>query len=133
MTPVSRWNVEYADKMCVVSRGYGDPAAPIIVGFKPTPFGESMQAVVLGKREKLGKEGRFELTVEVPGRNLPLDDKLFGTRVYFPKSENAVLTYYISRTTFDAMVDAQVLTVRPKMGPAISVALGMGKPLIAAL
>ncbi|KQM85995.1 hypothetical protein ASE67_08960 [Sphingomonas sp. Leaf23] len=133
MTPVNRWNVEYAEKMCVVSRGYGDPAAPVTIGFKPTPFGETMQAVILGKRDRLGKEGRFELTLEAPGRDLPLDGKPMGTRVYFPKSDDAVLTYYISRATFDAMVDAPVFTVRPKTGPAVSVALGMGKPLVAAL
>lgn len=133
MAPVSRWNVEYGEKICVVSRGYGGSADPIIVGFRPTPFGDSMQGVVLGKRSQLGKQGQFDIVLEVPGRELPLEGKSFGTRVYLPGSDVAVMTYNIPRATFDALVDASVFTVRPKIGPTISVALGMGKPLIAAL
>ncbi|WP_242116102.1 energy transducer TonB [Sphingomonas lacusdianchii] len=131
LAPASRWTVEYAEKMCVVARGYGDPAHPIFVAFKPTPFGEFMQAVVLGNRAQLGKEGWFDLTLEAPGR--AFDKKQSGTRLYFPEGDRAVLTFYISRAEFEGLVDAPTFTVRPKNGPVISVALAMTKALLPAL
>lgn len=131
LAPVGRWTVDYAEKMCVVSRSYGDPAYPIIVAFKPTPFGEFMQSVILGSRVQLGKEGWLDLTLEAPGRTF--DKKQPGTRVYFPKGDKAVLTFYISRSEFEGLVDAPTFTVRPKSGPVISVGLAMTEALLPAL
>ncbi len=131
LAPASRWTVEYAEKMCVVSRGYGDPAHPVIVAFKPTPFSDQLQSVILGSRAQLGKEGSLDLALEAPGRTF--DKKQPGTRVYFPDGDRAVLTYYISRAAFEGLVDAPTFTVRPKSGPVISVALALNKPLLAAL
>lgn len=131
LAPVSRWTIEYAEKMCVVSRSYGDPARPIIVAFKPTPFSDQMQAVILGTRTQLGKEGWLDLTLEAQGGKF--EKKQTGTRVYFPGGDRAVLTFYVSRPAFEALVDAPSFTVRPKTGPVISVALAMNKPLLPAL
>lgn len=131
LAPVGRWTVDYAEKMCVVSRSYGDPAHPIIVAFKPTPFGEFMQSVILGSRAQLGKEGWLDLTLEAPGRTF--DKKQPGTRVYFPEGDRAVLTFYISRVEFEGLVDAPTFTVRPKSGPVISVGLAMTKTLLPVL
>lgn len=131
LPPASRWTVEYAEKMCVVARGYGDPAHPVVIAFKPTPFGEFMQSVILGSRAQLGKEGWFDLTLEAPGRTF--DKKQTGTRVYFPEGDKAVLTFYISRAEFEGLVDAPTFTVRPKNGPVVSVTLAMSKALLPAL
>ncbi|WP_156359940.1 energy transducer TonB [Sphingomonas sp. Leaf10] len=131
LAPTSRWTIEYAEKMCVVSRGYGDPARPIIVAFKPTPFGDFMQSVVFGSRAQLGKEGAFNLRLEAPGRTF--DKKQTGTLVYFPEGDRAVLTFYISRADFEGLIDAPTFSVRPRNGPVISVALSMNKALLPAL
>lgn len=131
LAPAGRWTVEYAEKRCIVARGYGDPTHPIIIAFKPTPFGEFIQSVILGNRAQLGKEGLLDLTLEAPGRTF--DKKQTGTRVYFPEGDKAALTFYISRAEFEGLVDVPSFTVRPGNGPTVSVALAMNEALLPAL
>lgn len=131
LKPIRSWNMEYADSMCVAARAYGDPTAPIILAFKPTPFGDVLQGVVLGTKKQLGREARVKIDLLVPGRQL--DEQQNGTRVHFSTEDRAAITFYLSREQFESLVGVPTFTVRASGGPAISVALSMGKPVLAAL
>jgi len=131
LKPVRPWNIEYADSMCVAARAYGDVAAPITIAFKPTPFSDMLQAVVLGTRSQLGRQARVDVSVEAPGREF--GEKFEGTRVHLPKDDRAVISFYISRDQLESLVGAPKFTVRASGGPPISVNLAMGKPVLAGL
>lgn len=47
LAPTGKWNVEYADNMCVLSRSYGTADKPLILGFKPAPMSDRMQLVLI--------------------------------------------------------------------------------------
>jgi len=47
LQPSSRWNIEYADKMCILQRRFGSGANGAMLAFKPAPFSELMQLVIL--------------------------------------------------------------------------------------
>lgn len=47
LTPQGKWNVEYAEDMCVLSRTYGSVDKPIVLGFKPAPMSEDLRVVVI--------------------------------------------------------------------------------------
>lgn len=47
LVPAGKWNIEYADNMCVLSRSYGTKEQPLILGFKPAPMSDNLQIVVL--------------------------------------------------------------------------------------
>ncbi|WP_294322025.1 energy transducer TonB [uncultured Sphingomonas sp.] len=131
LKPVRSWNMEYADSMCVAARAYGDPAAPITIAFKPTPFGDVLQGVVLGTKKQLGRQARVKIDLLVSGREL--GEQQSGTRVHFPNEDRAAITFYFSREAFESLVGASTFTVRAAGSPTISVALSMGKPVLAAL
>ncbi len=131
LAPTSPWNVEYAAKECVVARPYGDPAHPIVVGFRPTPFGDNLRVLIVGNPAQLG-EGRWvDLTLEAPGSTF--DKMEFETRIHAPDGDRTVLGFYLGRAQFERLVGAAALTVRPANGPVVSVALGMNKSLLTAL
>lgn len=131
LTPVRPWNIEYADSMCVAARAYGEVSAPVTIGFKPTPFGDTLQTVVLGTRKQLGRQARVDVVLEAPGREF--GEKLEGTRVHFPTGDKAVLTFYLSRDQLETLVGAPTFTIRASGAPPISVALAMGNPVLAGL
>lgn len=117
--------------MCVAARAYGDAAAPVTIGFKPTPFGDTLQTVVLGTRKQLGRQARVDVVLEASGREF--GEKLEGARVHFPGGDKAVLTFYLSRDRLEALVGVPALTIRASGNAPISVALSMGKQVLAAL
>lgn len=128
---VRSWNMEYGDSMCVAARAYGDPVAPITIAFKPTPFGDMLQGVVLGPKKQLGRQARVKIDLMVSGREL--GEQQNGMRVHFPDEDRAAITFYFSREEFESLVGAPTFTVRASGSPTISVALSMGKPVLAAL
>lgn len=131
LKPVRSWNIEYADSMCVAARAYGDPAAPIVIAFKPTPFGDMLQGVVLGTKKQLGRQARVQIELAVSGHEL--GEKQDGTRVHFPNEDRAVLTFYLARDQLESLVGASTFSIRASGSAPISVALAMGKPVLAAL
>jgi TonB family protein len=47
LAPTSKWNVDYADNMCTLSRSYGTGQRPLLLGFKPSPMSDSLQLVLI--------------------------------------------------------------------------------------
>ncbi len=131
LQPVSPWNIEYADSMCVAGRSYGDAAAPITIGFRPTPFSDIVQVVVIGKRQQLGRQGRVDVTLTASGG--AVGKELNGTRAYFSTGDKAILTFYVDRLALDALVGVPAVMLGASDVPSIAVALSLGKPVLAAL
>lgn len=131
LAPVSAWNVEYGDDLCVVSRSYGDAASPITIGFKPTPFGDLIQSVVMGPRARLGPQGPTKLMVSTPSGTIEDADE--GMRIYLPDGTRTMMTYYLSRTALEALVDSRTLTIRASRSDPVTVALSMRRSVLIAL
>lgn len=131
LAPVSSWNVEYGNDLCVVSRNYGDAATPITIGFKPTPFGDTLQSVVLGPRSRLGPQGEIDITLSTPSGTI--DEPGKGTRVNLPDGKRAAITYYISRSSLERLVDSPVVTIRAGRSAPIVVALSLRQSVLTAL
>jgi TonB family protein len=128
LEPVSPWRVKYTFAGCLASRGYGDEAHPVVIGFEPeTPITNVFRMMVIGDRAKLGKDGVVNVTLDVSGKAVA--EKLPGKIVRLSDGR-AALTFSIPRTTFQAFVDEPRLVVRASRRPAISVALLMGKALL---
>lgn len=128
---VGAWNLEYADSMCVAARNYGDAAVPITIGFKPTPFSDMLMVAVVGTRRQLGRQGVVDIKLAAAGRDFAESKK--ATRVHFPTGDRAVLTFYIAREELESLVGATTFTIDAAGGPPLTVALSMGKPVLAAL
>lgn len=45
--PVGKWVLDYGEAGCTLSRTFGDPAKPMILGFVPVPFGEKVRVVLI--------------------------------------------------------------------------------------
>jgi len=131
LKPVGTWNLEYADSMCVAGHNYGEATAPITIGFKPTPFSDTLMVAVVGTRRQLGRQGVVDLTLAAAGRDFVEPKK--ATRVHFPTGDRAILTFYIAREQLESLVGASTFTIAAAGGPPITVALSMGKPVLAAL
>jgi TonB family protein len=55
--PTGKWVVEYADRLCVLSRSYGSEAEPLMLAFNQGPMEERLELVVITKRDQLTQSG----------------------------------------------------------------------------
>lgn len=131
LTPAGAWNIDYADSMCVAAHDYGEAAAPITIGFKPTPFGAMLTVAVVGTRRQLGQQGVVDVKLAAPGRDFTEMAK--ATRVHLPTGDRAILTFYVTREKLESLVGATTFTIAATGGPPITVALSMGKPVLVAM
>jgi len=61
LTPTSKWNVEYADNMCILSRSYRAQSGMFVLAFKPAPMADSIQLIVLHEHGSGRSAGRAEV------------------------------------------------------------------------
>lgn len=47
LRPISAWNVDYADRMCILQRFYGSKENPFTLGFKPGIFSDVIRVVIV--------------------------------------------------------------------------------------
>jgi TonB family protein len=47
LKPTSKWMVDYAENLCVLSRSFGSKEQPVILGFKPSPMAESIRLLLI--------------------------------------------------------------------------------------
>ena len=62
------WVLEPSTARCVSSRQYGSPEAPVTLGFKASPLGDAVQAVIVrpGQRSRVGQaEARITIDGEI--------------------------------------------------------------------
>lgn len=49
LRPISAWNVDYADRLCILQRFYGSKEEPVTLGFKPGIFSDVIRVVIVRK------------------------------------------------------------------------------------
>lgn len=70
LTPSGPWNVEYADRMCLLTRDFGEGVAKVTLGLRPAPGGDEIR-VVLMNRDASVKVVRGEAKLSIDG-NAPV-------------------------------------------------------------
>jgi TonB family protein len=70
LTPSSKWTVEYADSLCLLSRDFGSGDAQVKIGIRPTKLGSFTQLVVV-RPENVGKAGRGDAQVVLMPAGIP--------------------------------------------------------------
>lgn len=53
LKPISAWNVDYADSLCVLQRFYGSKEEPVTLGFKPGIFSDVVRVVIVRKASEV--------------------------------------------------------------------------------
>lgn len=49
LRPITPWNVDYADRLCILQRFYGTRDAPVTLGFKPGLFSDIIRVIIVTK------------------------------------------------------------------------------------
>jgi TonB family protein len=67
LAPSGPWNVEYADKMCLLTRDFGTGVAKVTLGLRPAPGGDDIRVVVMN-RDASAKVVRGEAKLSIDGK-----------------------------------------------------------------
>ncbi len=131
LQPTGKWSVEYNDGNCTLSRGFGDPAKPVVFGFKPYP--QSMAgdlALVLPKHGGAAlRTGHGTIMLTPGGKPLPV----FWLSAPVADGDRRAYRFEVARTFWETLAAAETITFDPGGRPAITVALGPIKGALAAL
>ena len=55
--PTGKWTVEFADKLCVLSRNYGTDADPLLLAFNQAPMEDRLELIIILKSDTLTRDG----------------------------------------------------------------------------
>ena len=55
--PTGKWTVEFADKLCVLSRNYGTDANPLLLAFNQAPMEDRLEVIVVRRSDSLKSDG----------------------------------------------------------------------------
>jgi TonB family protein len=109
IAPTSKWQVEYAASMCVLSRDYGSGADKVALGLRPMPMSDQSEIVLL-------TQGRGAETVNdaVTIRLLPAGQPTTGsyTRFTMSKDGGRLATMYLSGDALAGLDKAAGIEVR---------------------
>lgn len=108
LTPSGKWIVDYGESACVLQRDFGSGSARTTVGFKPSPFGDSVEIVTMTAGAKIGyRKSKARLTLQPSGFTVDADAFMYGLKA----NDTTV-------TTFTAL-DAAAATLRTSTGVAL--------------
>lgn len=125
LAAVGKWNVEYADNMCLLSRFYGEATAPFALGFKPAPFADSIQIVVVGPSTRSGIA--FGAATVVAGSAAPVEGRYRSGPM--SKKMGRITAVDIKRSDLDPLAQGGVLAI--KAGKMADVAFKLERPAAA--
>ncbi|MDB5675780.1 MAG: hypothetical protein JWM65_2762 [Sphingomonas bacterium] len=110
LAPAGKWQVEYADSMCVLSRDYGAGADKVTLALRPWPMSNETEVVVLTKgNAPLVDNGRAEITL------LPAGHTTKGTFARFDMPKGApgrIATLHFDEGALDGLGASTAVTVR---------------------
>jgi TonB family protein len=110
LSPASKWQVEYADNMCVLSRDYGVGADKVTLALRPWPMSNETEVVVLTQgNAPLVDNGRAEITL------LPAGHTTKGTFARFDMPKGApgrIATLHFDEGALDGLAASTAVTVR---------------------
>ena len=109
LTPTSKWQVEYADTMCVLSRRYGESKSDVTLGLRPYPMGTGTEIILATQGDTATIRAR-KVTVALAPSGVPTE----GTYTrYALTSSHAVLTRItLPAEAFAGLDAATAMTIR---------------------
>jgi len=72
MAPTGPWNVEFADKMCLLSRPYGKNGATQLM-FKPAMLGDSLEIIVTRTKTPISNSEHGKAVLSIKGNPSPAE------------------------------------------------------------
>lgn len=110
LPPAGKWQVEYADSMCVLSRDYGAGPDRVTLALRPWPMSNETEVVVLTQgKAPLVDNGRAEITL------LPAGHTTRGTFARFDMPKGApgrIATLHFDEGALDGLAASTAVTVR---------------------
>jgi hypothetical protein len=110
LAPTNKWQVEYADSMCVLSRDYGAGPDKVTLALRPWPMSNETEVVVLTQgNAPLVDNGRAEITL------LPAGHSTKGTFARFDMPKGApgrIATLHFDEGALDGLAASTAVTVR---------------------
>jgi len=97
LNPKTAWSVNYAEDMCVLSRNYGNESDGVSVAFRPTPFNDRVQTLLVGNRKQMGNGPR--VSVHLDGRAGTGAFDGVGQRAPLPNTRKTAVTFDLPRDT----------------------------------
>lgn len=109
LAPTGKWLVEYADTMCILSRGYGTGADKVTLALRPLPMGTETQVALFTEgRGAPVPEGKAEITL------MPAGQPTTGTyqRFTLPKQAVRIATMYFDGAALDGLDKTTTIALR---------------------
>ena len=130
LTPSGKWVVEYGDSDCVLSRDFGTGSARTTVGFKPSPFGDSVEIVTMTAGAKSGyRNAKAKLTLQPSGFTAENDASIYGL-----KDKGVTLTTFIAQGAAVANLQTSTgVALTEDAGPGTNIAVPDMKKAFGAL
>ncbi|WP_336944693.1 energy transducer TonB [Sphingomonas panni] len=123
LKPKAAWSVNYAEDMCVLSRDYGTAADTVSIAFRPTPFNDRVQTLLLGSRKQIGYGPR--VVVHVDGRAGTGVFDGHGQRAPMPKAPNMAVTFDLPRDTVTDFAGTEPIGFTLSGGKPLRLDLGL--------
>ncbi|MES2043712.1 MAG: energy transducer TonB [Pseudomonadota bacterium] len=110
LSPATKWQVEYADSMCVLSRDYGAGADKVTLALRPWPMSNETEVIVLTQgNAALVDGGRAEISLLPAGHTT----KGSFSRFDMPKgAPGRIATLHFDEGALDGLAAATGVTVR---------------------
>jgi hypothetical protein len=110
VAPTNKWQVEYADSMCVLSRDYGAGADKFTLALRPWPMSNETEVIVLTQgNAPVVDDGHAELTLSPAGHSTKGH---FG-RFAMPKGvAGRIATLHFDEGALDGLATSTAVTVR---------------------
>jgi TonB family protein len=129
LAPAGKWQIEYADNMCVASRTFGTIPHSVVFGIRPWPRSKAAE-IFLATREAAGKSDKGDGSIVLApsgsvanGGYWSFYDSKTGQRVTQLRVGAEDIAHLATATTVTITVGKQKVAVAPTAMPAVLAAL----------
>jgi TonB family protein len=129
LSPTGKWNVEYADNMCLASRAFGTASASIVFGVRPWPRSKAAEIILItgeAPAKPVTGEGAMSLAPSgkvTTGTFWSVSSPKTGQRVMQLRVTAEDLAQMAAATTVTITAGKQKVMVAPTAIPAVLAAL----------
>ena len=131
LKPAGAWNVNYAADMCVLSREYGNATDGVTVMFRPTPFNDRVQTVLVGGRKQLGFGLRAKVHLDGRAGAGVFDGD--GQRAPLPGGRKIGVTFDLPRDIVNNLAGSEPVGFMLSGGKPLQVNLALSSAALAEL
>jgi TonB family protein len=109
LAPSSKWQVEYAESMCILSRNFGTGADMVTLGLRPLPMSQNSEIVLVTQdKAEIKQGGQAEIAM------LPAARPSAGTfsRFPVPRGKGRIATMYFDDDALAGIEQASAIDIR---------------------